>query len=70
VANKRPDKIDETMSTGTDQVVTPISLPNIGFSIMAVGIAMIMYVAALVIAAITHLFKDHRLKELKQTGNI
>jgi hypothetical protein len=45
VANKRPDKIDVTMSTGTDQVVTPISLPNIGFSIMAVGIAMIMYVA-------------------------
>jgi hypothetical protein len=30
------------MRTGIDQVVTPISRPNIGFSIMAVGIAIIM----------------------------
>jgi hypothetical protein len=70
VANSIPDSTDVAIRTGIDQEVTPISLPNTGFAITAVGIPIMKKVAIATAIAATHLLAGHSITAVKQVGVI
>jgi hypothetical protein len=65
-----PDSTDVAISTGIDHDVTPMALPNTGFSITAVGIPMMKKVAIATAIAAPHLLAGHSITAVKQVGVI
>jgi hypothetical protein len=65
-----PDSTDVAIRTGTDQAVTPIALPKIGFAMTAVGIPITKNVALATTNAATHLLVGHNITAVKQVGVI
>jgi hypothetical protein len=70
VAKSIPDNTEVAISTGIDQAVTPIALPNTGFAITAVGIPIKKYVAIATAIAVAHLLAGHSITAVKQVGVI
>ena len=68
VAVNSPVRIDEITITVTDQLVTAISRPKIGFSTTAVGNAITKYVRTPTLIATTHLLVLQVSSEVKQLG--
>jgi hypothetical protein len=70
VAKSIPDNTEVAISTGIDQAVTPIALPNTGLEITAVGIPITKNVAIATTTAVPHLLAGHNITAVKQEGVI
>jgi hypothetical protein len=70
VAKSSPDKIEVATSTGTDQLITPIARPKIGFAITAVGSPIKKNVAMATLTAVIQRLAGHNRMALRQLGLI